>query len=284
MSNFADIIVVPAAGAVFNNTRKGDLTIFTESSNQHIHIGPSSAAHSAVTVTSSTVRVGASIVPLSNEVYDLGASNARFRDLYLSGSTIDLGGTKISTNAQGGFELRDNSNNSIAVFKKPLAASSNYFVFDPQVGNIQLFDPLTQQVSSAISGGGSVAGLSNAPGAVYTLQGSNLGVGTSNPQSLLHVAGNARIDGDIQLATNRNLHLTRIKVFKTAAGQSEPANITSTITSVPGIAPTAPGGTFDFTFPSPATQSDYRFFDNSNNVAAQIDQDGMTVRRRLRIT
>jgi hypothetical protein len=36
------------------------------------------------------------IIPSANEVYDLGSSTNRWKDLYLSGSTIDLGGTTIS--------------------------------------------------------------------------------------------------------------------------------------------------------------------------------------------
>lgn len=41
-----------------------------------------------------TIYVG-NVVPRSNVIYDLGTSNLRFRDLFLSGNTIDLGGTKI---------------------------------------------------------------------------------------------------------------------------------------------------------------------------------------------
>ncbi len=41
-----------------------------------------------------TIYVG-NVVPRSNVVYDLGTSNLRFRDLFLSGNTLDLGGMKI---------------------------------------------------------------------------------------------------------------------------------------------------------------------------------------------
>ena len=46
--------------------------------------------------------VGGHIVPDSDVVYDLGDSDFRFRDLYISGSTIDLGGAKISQDASSG--------------------------------------------------------------------------------------------------------------------------------------------------------------------------------------
>jgi hypothetical protein len=47
---------------------------------------------------SNTITVGGSIIPNANVAYDLGTTNLRFKDLYLSGNTIDLGGTTISSN------------------------------------------------------------------------------------------------------------------------------------------------------------------------------------------
>ena len=44
---------------------------------------------------------GGSIVPAANVTYDLGSANFRWRDLYLSGNTIDLGGTAIKATANG---------------------------------------------------------------------------------------------------------------------------------------------------------------------------------------
>jgi len=44
---------------------------------------------------------GGSIVPAANVAYDLGSNSLRWRDLYLSGNTIDLGGTAIKSSATG---------------------------------------------------------------------------------------------------------------------------------------------------------------------------------------
>ena len=41
------------------------------------------------------------LVPSQHETYDLGSSSLRWRDLYLSGSTINLGGTEISRDGDG---------------------------------------------------------------------------------------------------------------------------------------------------------------------------------------
>ena len=49
-------------------------------------------------VTSDTfVSVGASLIPDTTLTYDLGTTANRWRDLYLSGSTIDIGGNTLST-------------------------------------------------------------------------------------------------------------------------------------------------------------------------------------------
>lgn len=45
------------------------------------------------------------ILPDTNEAYDLGSPDKRFRDLYLSGSTLYLGDTQLSTDEQGGLKV-----------------------------------------------------------------------------------------------------------------------------------------------------------------------------------
>ena len=56
--------------------------------------------------------VSSSILPHTTEVFDLGSSDKRWKDLYLSGSTIDLGGTKITRDAAtGDIEFLDSGDN-----------------------------------------------------------------------------------------------------------------------------------------------------------------------------
>ncbi len=49
--------------------------------------------------------ISTDIIPDTDVAYDLGSSTKRFRDLYLSGNTIDLGGAKISKTADGRIAL-----------------------------------------------------------------------------------------------------------------------------------------------------------------------------------
>jgi hypothetical protein len=48
------------------------------------------------------------IIPDTTETYDLGSTTHRFRDIYLAGSTINLGGTALSRNSSGKIEWDGN--------------------------------------------------------------------------------------------------------------------------------------------------------------------------------
>ena len=58
-----------------------------------------------------------SLIPGANETYDLGTNTNRWRDLYLSGSTIVLGDTKITTDASGNVEFKDSTTDTRRVIK-----------------------------------------------------------------------------------------------------------------------------------------------------------------------
>jgi len=49
--------------------------------------------------------VSTDVLPNAHEQYDIGSAGARFKDLYLSGSTIHLGTAQMSRNAAGGVNL-----------------------------------------------------------------------------------------------------------------------------------------------------------------------------------
>lgn len=57
--------------------------------------------------------VSGNIIPSQNEQFDLGTSSLRWRDLYLSGNTIDLGGREIRTTANGDIRFSDSASNQL---------------------------------------------------------------------------------------------------------------------------------------------------------------------------
>ena len=69
--------------------------------------------------------VTSNIVPASNIVYDLGSTTLRWRDLYLSGNTIDLGGTAIKSSAAGiSFSNSANAQQTVALTVSSLQIAS----------------------------------------------------------------------------------------------------------------------------------------------------------------
>jgi hypothetical protein len=66
----------------------------------------------------SNIEVKGSLVPDSNIEYDLGSATMRWRDLFLSGNTINLGDTAISRDkTSGGISFSDTSGNNEAAIK-----------------------------------------------------------------------------------------------------------------------------------------------------------------------
>jgi len=53
------------------------------------------------------------MLPASNEVFNLGSDDMKWKDLYLSGETIYLGKSKITNDASSGISFRNESNNTI---------------------------------------------------------------------------------------------------------------------------------------------------------------------------
>ena len=49
------------------------------------------------------------ILPDTTETYDIGSSTKRFNDIYLAGSTVDIGGTKLSKDSDGNIDIKDSS-------------------------------------------------------------------------------------------------------------------------------------------------------------------------------
>jgi len=84
--------------------QQGRVTSISNAAISGLSDSPTFGASSSDTVTF-VARVGSSIVPNANETYDLGTSSLRWRDIYLSGNTIDLNGATISADGTGTIEI-----------------------------------------------------------------------------------------------------------------------------------------------------------------------------------
>ena len=204
------IVVAPSNDTYMPGVSQYDMVFAVSSNIQGFAFGGSNMY---MQITSNgQINVGGSIVPLSNIAYDLGTSNNRFRDMYLSGNTIDIGGVRISKDSVGSLKVTDSngSNASIVASQVLIGTDSNSLVTLKLDSNNSL-----QFVSATVSngvvvessnatvvgggggGGGSGGGWTAAGTSVYVGPGSNVGIGVTTPQAGLHVASNLRVDGNI---------------------------------------------------------------------------------------
>jgi hypothetical protein len=77
----------------------------TNGSHTGLSVAYDDAGDGAIDITVDYSAIAADLIPDGNETRDLGSSTNRWRDLYLSGSTIDLGGTEISKDSDGNVEM-----------------------------------------------------------------------------------------------------------------------------------------------------------------------------------
>jgi uncharacterized protein YjbI with pentapeptide repeats len=113
--------------------------------------------------------LGSHLIPNTTLAYDLGSSTNRWRDLYLSGNTIDLGGVPISTNTIGSISFGDtilststtgaNTGTSIANISSTIISSDNITTINLVSTNIStnslntsLFNPINIQTSNLTVG------------------------------------------------------------------------------------------------------------------------------------
>lgn len=81
---------------------EGEVTVNTTNDSLHVHDGSTAGGHELAKADLTNATVGGHLIPDTDVTYDLGSSSYRFRDIYLSGSTIDLGGAKISQDETSG--------------------------------------------------------------------------------------------------------------------------------------------------------------------------------------
>jgi len=131
----------------------GEVTVDTTNNTLRVHDGSTLGGTESVSLAGSQVlenktlsspeftgQITGDLIPSVDVTYDLGSSSNRWKDLFLSGNTIDIGGATISV-TNGSFEFKDSGGNDAEV---SLAAnttddlsegSSNLYYTDTRVRN-----------------------------------------------------------------------------------------------------------------------------------------------------
>ena len=158
-------------------------------------IGANSANTGAFTTlsTTSNATIGGNLIPSANVTYDLGTATARWRTLYLSGSTIDLGGASISGSANG---LQVGAiNNTIIGNVTP--AAGTFTTLTAQNGVLASGGQITGYITGAI--GANTANTGTFTTASITNSTNTTGLGTG---ALVVTNGGASIQQDLYVGGN----------------------------------------------------------------------------------
>jgi hypothetical protein len=169
---------------------------------------------------SSKLQVNGHITPSSCNVFDLGSSQLRFRDIYLSGSTIDLGGTKISRDENGGgITLASASGETVDSRVKNLFADGtitasnlnivgDYVTMRTTTSNTEMMVIENAGTGPALkvtqTGANSIAEFYDDGGvlALKIADGGNVGIGVTNPMSRLVVSGASSFQGNTTIGND----------------------------------------------------------------------------------
>ena len=150
MSHFGSFRVSQSNSDTFVNTNLNDIIISANELSQTIHIGHNGMQKPSMSITSNNILVSASILPQSNVAYDLGSSNMRFRDIWLSGNTIHVGETSIS---------RDDTSGAVKIVDSVSQGLQRLIVKEMQIGGesndssslVIRKDPQTGKVEYAVA-------------------------------------------------------------------------------------------------------------------------------------
>ena len=154
-----------------NQINNGNSAVQIPSINGNVKIDVSYNDNQTV-FTPTDIIANANILPLSNVTYNLGSTTQRFKDLWLSNSTIYLGNAQISANATS--IILTNPAGGQTVLAGATTTSS-------VAGNITGGNILTGGIVSAV--GNIITGTNvSQPGAI--------GIGTATPDAELHILAN----------------------------------------------------------------------------------------------
>lgn len=147
--NFADILSKPT---------------LVSGSSQISFLGLSDLPTTLISASGNNIDAPGHFIPTVNEQYDLGTASLRWRDLYLSGSTIFLGETKLTRNSDGDLEVKDRiSGNRRKIIADEVVVGSGADAFKMKIvrGKIKFVKEADEDIESEAIATGSFSGSFN---------------------------------------------------------------------------------------------------------------------------
>lgn len=162
-NRWSEIYLSNASVYIDNNTLSADGNVLLWNGTPLLTNGGLEGLTSDPDTQTITLDAGWSFVPATNEQQDLGSPTNRFRDLYLSGNTIDIGENTLSIDQEG-----DLTYNGVEIFigkeyTNLVNTPSTLSSFDNDIGYITLADAVEQIQSDLANLEISYDTLTNAP-------------------------------------------------------------------------------------------------------------------------
>jgi len=177
----------------------GTLTTVNITSTNLLQTNVSATNIAASSVTTGTLNVtgaitaGGHFVPSANITHDLGSANLRWRDLYLSGNTIDLGGLQITNSSSGSIRVTDTGGNlqRFEASEIRLVGTDNQpIILKASGGNLNATNVSNQNIALSGSTGGAVS-LTDVSSHIVPVSNGNYDIGSStNRFRNIYMAGN----------------------------------------------------------------------------------------------
>jgi len=156
-----------------------------------------------LTITGSTT-AGGHIVPAANVTYDLGAPSARFRDLFLSGTSIALGDASI-TEVGGNVFIQDLDVGTIRGDGSQLSGLSHPMTLTGVQITDEAWTPIDDTaLTSNVGGYCVVTGTNFAPGSIVVVGGTNASATAYASSTQLRVHAPAKASGSYTLSVIRS--------------------------------------------------------------------------------
>jgi len=184
------------------------------------------------------IKLAGHIIPSANVAFDLGSSGARFRDLYLSGNTLDLGGTLLKRHVTGPLMVMSEATQSMEsiigrhAYIEGTANACNVIISTNGTGTSLLVKQESQ--GQAVVDFQAITDYQSSLKSVFLINNNGLvGIGTTLPQEACHVEGNSLVNGTV-ISSNVSINTngTGTSLVINQKGSEAIANFQSNGTSV----------------------------------------------------